>query len=212
MLVTDWAEIKSLHNTHHAAATPEDAVRISMQRTSIDMSMVPTDTSFCTYLIDLVQNGTVSRPLRGVRGVCVCGGRRMAVWHAKARDMLPRRQRGRVRRPGVVAESRLDESVLRVLQLKEDLGLLDNPLPDPNSPWLPTIGSREDRDVALELARESIVLLKNQGNLLPLSATSLQRIFLVGPISDSLEYLCGGWSIGWQGPRGPQRRPTAVRV
>ena len=86
-----------------------------------------------------------------------------------------------------------------MLQLKENLGLLDNGLPDPNSPWIPTIGSREDRDVALELARESIILLKNDGNVLPLDASQLQRVFLVGPTSDSLEYLCGGWTIGHQG-------------
>ena len=57
MLVTDWAEIKDLHTFHKVAATHEDAVRIVMQRTSVDMSMVPEDTSFTTYLIDLVRQG-----------------------------------------------------------------------------------------------------------------------------------------------------------
>ena len=63
---------------------------------------------------------------------------------------------------GVVPQSRLEESAGRILQLKEDLGLLDNPFPDPASPLLGTVGSREDRDVALELARESAVLLQNR--------------------------------------------------
>ena len=58
--------------------------------------------------------------------------------------------------------ARLEESAGRILQLKEDLGLFENPLPDPNSPLLGTVGSRDDRDAALELARESVVLLQNR--------------------------------------------------
>ena len=61
--------------------------------------------------------------------------------------------------------SRLDESAGRILQLKEDLGLFETPLPDPNSPLLATIGSAEDREVALNLCRESVTLLENPNNV-----------------------------------------------
>jgi beta-glucosidase len=63
MLVTDWAEISDLNTFHKVAATQEDAVRIVMQRTSVDMSMVPYDASFATYLIGLVERGTHRSPL-----------------------------------------------------------------------------------------------------------------------------------------------------
>ena len=66
MLVTDWAEISDLNTFHKVAATQEDAVRIVMQRTSVDMSMVPYDTSFATYLIGLVERGP--RAARGAAG------------------------------------------------------------------------------------------------------------------------------------------------
>jgi len=64
-----------------------------------------------------------------------------------------------------VPVSRLDESAGRILQLKEDLGLFETPLPDPNSPLLATIGSAEDREVALNLCRESVTLLENPNNV-----------------------------------------------
>ena len=59
MLVTDWAEVSDLNTFHKVAATQEDAARIVMQRTSVDMSMVPYDASFATYLISLVERGNV---------------------------------------------------------------------------------------------------------------------------------------------------------
>lgn len=59
MLVTDYAEIENLHSFHRVAASVQDAVALAMQQTSIDMSMVPTDTSFYTSLLSLVQQGSV---------------------------------------------------------------------------------------------------------------------------------------------------------
>jgi len=100
---------------------------------------------------------------------------------------------------GTVPESRLDESAGRVLQLKENLGLLDNPMPDPNHPGLALIGSAQHRQIALDAARSSIILLENDNGALPLSASSLDQIFVVGPSSDSLTLQCGGWTVKWQG-------------
>ena len=59
MLVTDWAEIENLHSFHRVAASAEDAVLLAMGETSIDMSMVPTDTSFPRILQALVRAGKV---------------------------------------------------------------------------------------------------------------------------------------------------------
>ena len=67
--------------------------------------------------------------------------------------------------PGIVPVSRLEESAGCILQLKEDMGLLDNPFPgpaDPASPLPGTVGNCEDRDIALEMTRESVILLQNR--------------------------------------------------
>ena len=59
MMVTDWAEISNLHSFHHVAKSNEDAVWLSMNKTSIDMSMVPEDTEFATSLVQLVESGRI---------------------------------------------------------------------------------------------------------------------------------------------------------
>ena len=69
----------------------------------------------------------------------------------------------------------------------------------PGTTALPeSIGSKEDKQAALDAARESIILLKNQDNLLPLSTTT-KRILMTGEGCSSLGYQTGGWSIHWQG-------------
>ena len=60
MLVTDYAEIENLYNWHRVVSTQKDAVQLSMTDTTVDMSMVPTDSSFGQYLGQLVQEGAVS--------------------------------------------------------------------------------------------------------------------------------------------------------
>jgi beta-glucosidase len=100
---------------------------------------------------------------------------------------------------GQVPETRIDVSVAKIINLKLQLGLFDNPYPDPNSQYIKTIGSRQDRDVALELARESIVLLKNENNLLPISPTKTKGILATGPSMNSVCLLNGGWSARWEG-------------
>jgi beta-glucosidase len=59
LLVTDYAEIENLYNWHKVASSPREAVKLAMLDTTIDMSMVPVDSSFYTLLLDLVQSGEV---------------------------------------------------------------------------------------------------------------------------------------------------------
>lgn len=109
---------------------------------------------------------------------------------------------------GEVSESRIDFSVAKILQLKKLVGLLDNPFPDKNSKWIATVGSAQDRETSLQIARESITLLKNDRNVLPLplshtdtssSAVVIQQILVTGPSANSLTNQNGGWTIHWQG-------------
>ena len=98
---------------------------------------------------------------------------------------------------GKVPVSRIDEAVRRILTVKYQLGLFDDPLRGINSNVV--IGSKESRKVSLEAARESITLLKNESSTLPLSKTV--HVLVTGPDADSLIPLNNGWSYTWQGDR-----------
>lgn len=93
---------------------------------------------------------------------------------------------------GVVSESRLDESVWRVLELKFELGLFEDPYVSPMSA-INVVGSDSNRQVAREAARESLVLLQNRNDFLPL--TGVDDLFVTGPNADSLDNLLSGWSV-----------------
>ncbi len=95
---------------------------------------------------------------------------------------------------GVVSAKRIDESVKRVLTLKFELGLFDNPYVDPNAA---DAAIAAGRDVSLRAARESMTLLRNQNALLPLSPNA--SLVVTGPSADSMTNQLGGWSVSWQG-------------
>jgi beta-glucosidase len=95
---------------------------------------------------------------------------------------------------GRISEERLDLSVSRILRLKYELGLFENPLP--RNDRFNRIGSAENRAKALEAARESIVLMKNE-NVLPLNASSIKNLLLAGPNANLKQPLAGGWTLRW---------------
>lgn len=96
---------------------------------------------------------------------------------------------------GDVPMSRVDEAVRRVLMTKAALGLFDDPYrgTDPRRERA-VIGAREHYDLAREAGRKSIVLLKNQGGLLPLNASG-QKIALIGPFGADVANVFGPWTI-----------------
>ena len=153
LIVTDWADINNLCTRDHIAATKKEAIKIAINA-GIDMSMVPYEVSFCTYLKELVEEGEV--PM-----------------------------------------SRIDDAVARVLRLKYRLGLFDNPYWDITE--YDKFGSQEFAAEALRAAEESEVLLKNDGNTLPIAKG--KKILLAGPNANSMRCLNGGWSYSWQGHR-----------
>ncbi|MEM1507168.1 MAG: beta-glucosidase BglX [Candidatus Bathyarchaeia archaeon] len=93
---------------------------------------------------------------------------------------------------GRVSENHIDESVKRILKIKFKLGLFERPYVDPEKAAR-IIKCEEHIKVALEIARKSIVLLKNDGDLLPLSK-DLKAIAVIGPLSDDKEAPLGPWS------------------
>ena len=100
-----------------------------------------------------------------------------------------------------VAMSRIDDAVKRILRVKFATGLLDkdrSPLADRKLHG--SFGSAAHRQVARECVRETLVLLKNDKRILPLSK-SLRRIVVAGS-ADDIGKQCGGWTISWQGKSG----------
>lgn len=96
---------------------------------------------------------------------------------------------------GAVPQSRIDEAVRRILLVKFELGLFDKPMPDPS--LKAKFALPEYRDVSLQAARESITLLKNTNNILPLAKTA--KVLVTGPTADSLVSMNNGWTYVWQG-------------
>jgi beta-glucosidase len=99
---------------------------------------------------------------------------------------------------GKVSQTRINDAVLRILRVKFQMGIFENTSTDPK--LTAAIGSPEHRAVARECVRESLVLLKNENHVLPLSK-KIKRLAVVGA-ADDLGMQCGGWTIGWQGERG----------
>lgn len=100
---------------------------------------------------------------------------------------------------GEISEQRINDAVTRILRVKMRAGLFDKPSPAnrPLSGKTELIGSAEHRAIAREAVQQSLVLLKNHGNLLPLSPK--QRILVTGPGADDIGMQSGGWTITWQG-------------
>lgn len=156
MIVTDWADINNLYTRDHIVSSKKEAIKVAINA-GIDMSMVPYEWSFCTYLKELVEEGEV--PM-----------------------------------------SRIDDAVRRVLRLKFRLGLFEHPYTQVED--YPLFGSKEHSDVALQAAEESLVLLKNTNNILPLAKG--KKLLITGPNANSIRTLNGGWSYSWQGDKADQ--------
>ena len=95
---------------------------------------------------------------------------------------------------GAISMARINEAVQRILTLKFKLGLFDHPFVDAGKADAAVTAGR---DVTLQAARESITLLRNQNNALPLSTSS--KLVVTGPSADSMTNQLGGWSVSWQG-------------
>ena len=104
---------------------------------------------------------------------------------------------------GNVSEARIDEAVRRILTLKLELGLFENPYADPEKAEKLVVGA--DTGLARKAAAQTMTLLKND-EVLPLKKNA--SLFVTGPSADNLTNQLGGWSIGWQGvPEGSPLPP-----
>ncbi|CAH0477883.1 unnamed protein product [Peronospora belbahrii] len=165
LLVSDYGEIYSQNFWHRTTNDFENAVAMTLNQTSLDMSMVALDTAFIEFVLSILK---------------------------KNPDLEPR----------------LRESAKRIVKTKLKLGLYENPVPGMD--LVSKVGNNDDRNVALNMARESIVLLQNDENVLPLAKDA--SIFLTGHSADNIGNQCGGWTKSWQGYSSNKVFPNGVSV
>ncbi|TRX54961.1 glycoside hydrolase family 3 N-terminal domain-containing protein [Thalassomonas sp. M1454] len=118
---------------------------------------------------------------------------------------------------GEISEQRINESVAIILRLKFELGLFDNPYPEQEA--IANFGKKQYQDLALESARATMTLLKNEtlskasASILPL--TKNDKVLIAGPGANNLGPLHGSWSYSWQGSneeRYPESTLTLVEA
>jgi beta-glucosidase len=103
---------------------------------------------------------------------------------------------------GKISHARIDQAVRRILTMKFELGLFNQPcVADPSKPCVnanaANAATTAGRDQTLKAAQESMTLLRNTNNVLPLPASS--KVVVTGPSADSMTNQLGGWSVSWQG-------------
>jgi beta-glucosidase len=108
---------------------------------------------------------------------------------------------------GDIPESRIDEAVRRILRVKFALGLFERPMPDLK--YQRMVRTREHLELARQAVRESLVLLKNENEALPLSKDTA-IIFLAGEGANDIGLQSGGWTLDWQGKPGNDNEGTTI--
>ena len=98
---------------------------------------------------------------------------------------------------GRIPMERIDDAVLRILKVKKDAGLFEDPYLGNIETVQTETGSAEYREVARRAVQESLVLLKNKKNILPLKQGT--KVYITGPSADNARAQCGGWTIDWNG-------------
>src|SRR5690349_20542531 len=110
-----------------------------------------------------------------------------------------------------VPVARIDDAVTRILRVKFAMGLMDGRSNLADRKLHASFGSSSHRQVARECVRETLVLLKNEKRVLPISK-KLNRIHVAGKSADDIGNQCGGWTISWHGKSGPKTTGGATSL
>jgi beta-glucosidase len=129
-------------------------------------------------------------------------------------DMLmePRRWRYAINaiidavKTGEISQERVDDAVTRILTIKYRRGIMDEPI---KARDVRSFYAEENRMIAREAVRKSLVLLKNEGDLLPVAKDA--NLLLIGPGSDNVGMQAGGWTLSWQGSTRGEIEGTSIR-
>lgn len=109
---------------------------------------------------------------------------------AEARDIIVEAVKN-----GKIAEERVDDAVRRIIKIKQEAGIFDDPLCENLETVQEDTGSPEYRAVAEKLVEESLVLLKNENDLLPIKEGT--KVYITGPAANDQQSQCGGWTLAW---------------
>nr|AGS52840.1 periplasmic beta-glucosidase [uncultured bacterium contig00011] len=106
---------------------------------------------------------------------------------------------------GTIPMSRIDDAVLRILRFKQRIGLFDSPVIKETG----QIGADANRAAARQLVSESLVLLRNENNIIA-KLPSYKNILVAGQGANNIGMQCGGWTISWQGGQGAITKGTTI--
>jgi len=182
VLITDYQEVENIVNWHKNAKDLSEAVKMTLSEGSVDISMIPfyydgwKDNVLKAMAIDPASADTDS----------------VTYTYSEKNPLSPYPVY-----PTKVDIERIDESVERVMRLKESLNMFNEKIIE-NDINLQKVGNEDDRQKALDIARDSVVLVKNDEQILPIEGGNL-KIHVTGPTSNYIKYQSGGWSIQWQG-------------
>lgn len=98
---------------------------------------------------------------------------------------------------GKISMDRVNDAVSRILTVKKEMGIIDDPMMEKVTTKESSLGSQEYRDLARTLVEESLVLLKNDNNILPIKKGT--KIYVTGPAANDVGAQCGGWTFTWLG-------------
>lgn len=98
---------------------------------------------------------------------------------------------------GKISMDRVNDAVSRILTVKKEMGIIDDPMMEKVTTKESSIGSQEYRDLARTLVEESLVLLKNDNNILPIKKGT--KLYVTGPAANDVGAQCGGWTFTWLG-------------
>ncbi|WP_295086479.1 glycoside hydrolase family 3 N-terminal domain-containing protein [Ruminococcus sp.] len=98
---------------------------------------------------------------------------------------------------GDITEERVNDAVTRIIKVKKDIGLFDDPMLEKLKTEQKETGSLDYRKVAEKLVEESLVLIKNENSVLPFKKGT--KVYITGPASDNCQAQCGGWTLDWNG-------------
>ncbi|MCI7766955.1 MAG: glycoside hydrolase family 3 protein [Oscillospiraceae bacterium] len=107
---------------------------------------------------------------------------------------------------GEIPMERIDDAVLRIIRVKKNAGVFDDPFFERLETVQSSTGSEEYRRLAEELVQKSLVLIKNKNDILPLKEG--MSVYITGPAADNAQAQCGGWTVDWN--RSPKTQITGV--
>ena len=96
---------------------------------------------------------------------------------------------------GRISIERVDDAVTRIIKIKKEAGVFDDPFCENTRTVQQNTGSLEYRAIAEKLVEKSLVLIKNENEVLPIKEGS--KVYILGPAADNASAQCGGWTMGW---------------